>query len=297
MSLKYSAANKRNYGRERYTMRLLLKAFGDRWLSEITAWHVEQYKARRRTLVSAATVNRELTLLKHMFTKAIDWEKARANPVKAVKLLREANTRVRFLTDEEEARLLKACPPNLRPLVMAALHTGFRRGELLSLRWCDIDSANGLVSVEAGYTKNGERRSVPLSRTLRAILEQLRQGRAEGEHVFRTRRGGRYVSAATTFKRAVERAGLSNFRFHDLRHTFASRLVMGGQDIRTVQELLGHKSITMTLRYSHLSPTHRAKAVAILDRLSPEAAATVDTFWTPAATSAEIQRKRGVLST
>jgi integrase len=291
--LEYSAANKRNYGRERYTMRHLLKAFGDYWLGEISVWHVEQYKAQRRALVAAATVNRELTLLKHMFTKATDWAKARTNPVKGVKLLREANTRVRFLTDEEEVRLLRACPPNLRPLVLAALHTGFRRGELLSLRWCDVDFANGLITVEASYTKNGERRSVPLSRTLRTILEQLRQQRTEGEHIFRTRRGGRYVSAATTFKKAVERAGLTNFRFHDLRHTFASRLVMGGQDIRTVQELLGHKSITMTLRYSHLSPTHRAKAVAILDRLSEEiAAAAVDTFWTPGDNSADVQRNR-----
>lgn len=291
--LEYSRANKRNYGRECYTMRHLLKAFGDRWLGEVTVWLVEQYKASRRALVAPATVNRELTLLKHMFTKAIDWEKARTNPVKAVKLLREANTRVRFLTDDEEARLLGACSPNLRPLVIAALHTGFRRGELLSLRWCDVDFENGLVTVEAGYTKNGERRSVPLSRTLRTILEHHRQEQAETEHVFHTRRGSRYVSAATTFKKSVERAGLTNFRFHDLRHTFASRLVMGGQDIRTVQELLGHKSITMTLRYSHLSPTHRAKAVAILDRLSQEAAAaTVDTFWTPADNSADVQRNR-----
>lgn len=281
--LEYSKANKRNYGRERYTMRHLLKAFGGRWLGEITVWLVEQYKARRQALVAPATVNRELTLLKHMFTKAIDWEKARTNPVKAVKLLREANTRVRFLTDDEETRLLNACPLSLRPLVIAALHTGFRRGELLSLRWCDIDFENGLVTVEASYTKNGERRSVPMSRTLCAVLEGLRQQRSECEHVFRTRRGGRYVSAGTTFKAAVKRAGLSNFHFHDLRHTFASRLVMGGQDIRTVQELLGHKSITMTLRYSHLSPIHRAKAVAILDRRSDgAAAANVDTFWTPA---------------
>jgi len=269
--LEYSKANKRNYGRERYLMRHLVKAFGDRWLSEISVWHVERHKAQRRAMVAPATVNRELTLLKHMFTKAIEWDRAKANPVKSVKLLREANARVRFLTGDEETRLLAECPENLRTLVIAAMHTGFRRGELLSLRWNDVDFANGLVTVQASYTKNGERRSVPMSRTLRGVLERLHQEQPDGEHVFRNEQGGPYVSPTTAFESAVKRAALVDFRFHDLRHTFASRLVMGGQDIRTVQELLGHKSITMTLRYSHLSPTHRAKAVAILDR-APECA-------------------------
>lgn len=274
--LEYSEANKKNYSRERYTMRHLLNAFGDRCLGEITIWQIEQYKARRCSLVAPATVNRELTLLKHMFTKGIEWEKARTNPVKAVKHLREANTRVRFLTDEEETRLLAECPDNLRALVIAALHTGFRRGELLSLRWRDADFLNGLVTVEAAYTKNGERRTVPMSQTLRAVLDGLRQERPHDHHVFLNKRGEPYVSPKKAFESAVKRAGIADFHFHDLRHCFASRLVMGGQDMRTVQELLGHKTLTMTLRYSHLSPTHRAKAVAILDR-KPSG---VDTFWT-----------------
>jgi len=281
--LEYSEANKRNFSRERYTIRHLLKAFGNRWLSDITVWHVERYKAHRRLLVAPATVNRELTLLKHMFTKAIEWDRATTNPVKAVKLLREANSRVRFLTDEEEARLLAACPANLRALVIAALHTGFRRGELLSLRWSDVDFPNGLVTVQASYAKNGERRSVPISRTFRRVLNELREEQPNSQHVFRTERGDPYVSPTTAFESAVKRAELVDFHFHDLRHCFASRLVMGGQDIRTVQELLGHKNLTMTVRYSHLSPTHRAKAVAILDRVpaSKQGAAEVDTFWTP----------------
>jgi integrase len=257
-------------------MRHLLEEFGDRCLGEVTVWQIERYKARRRSLVAPATVNRELTLLKHMFTKAIEWEKARMNPVKAVKHLREANTRVRFLTDEEQARLLVACPDNLRAPVIAALHTGFRRGELLALRWRDVDFLNGLVTVEAAHTKNGERRAVPMSQTLRAVLEGLRQERPNDEHVFLSERGEPYVSLKNAFESAVKRAGIVDFHFHDLRHCFASRLVMGGQDIRTVRELLGHKTLTMTLRYSHLSPAHRAKAVAILDRKP----AGVDTFWT-----------------
>lgn len=263
--LEYSEANKRNYGRECFTMRHLVRAFGDRLLSEITIWRIERYKAERRGLVAPATVNRELTLLKHMFTKAIQWEKATVNPVKAVKLLREANSRVRFLTYEEERQLLTQCQPNLRTLVIAAMHTGFRRGELLSLTWNDVDFANGLVTVQAAYAKNGERRAIPMSKTLRRVLEETRNGMKSNEHVFRTETGDRYLSPTTAFESAVKRAGITDFHFHDLRHTFASRLVMAGVDLRTVQELLGHKNITMTLRYSHLSPTHRAKAVAILD--------------------------------
>lgn len=262
----YSKANKRNYGRECYTIRHLLKALGNRFLGEITVWEVEQYKARRRELVAPATVNRELTLLKHMFTKAIEWDKAATNPVQAVKLLRETNSRVRFLTEDEEARLLAQCCPSLKALVLAALHTGCRRGELLALRWSDVDFGTGLVTVQASYAKNDERRSVPMSRTLRAVLDHLRRGQAPDAQVFRSKRGRPYVAPGHGFEAAVKRAGITDFHFHDLRHTFASRLVMGGQDIQTVQELLGHKGITMTLRYSHLSPAHRAKAVAILDR-------------------------------
>jgi len=147
------------------------------------------------------------------------------------------------------------------------MHTGFRRGELLSLRWNDVDFANGLITVQASYAKNGERRSMPISKTLRAVLEGIRKAMPRNEHVFRNEQGGPYIAPTTAFGSAVKRAGLVDFHFHDLRHTFASRLVMGGQDIRTVQDLLGHKSITMTLRYSHLSPTHRAKAIEILDRI------------------------------
>lgn len=267
--LVYSEANKRNYSRERYVMRHLIEAFGDQCLHEVTVWRVERYKASRRKLVSPATVNRELTLLKHMFTKAIAWEKAAGNPVKAVRLLRESNGRVRFLSREEEDHLLAECGEQLRVLVVAALHTGFRRGELLSLCWSDIDLDNGLITVQASYAKNGERRSVPISRTLRGVLVGLRGSSSGSDNVFRNRHGRSYISPTSAFEAAVNRAGLTDFRFHDLRHTFASRLVMGGQDLRTVQELLGHKSITMTLRYSHLSPSHRAKAVAILDNVAP----------------------------
>jgi len=265
--LEYSRTNKRNFSRECYLMRGLRAAFGPRLLTEITSWDVERYKAQRIGAVAPATVNRDLTLLKHMFTKAIAWGRATTNPVKAVKYLREANTRVRYLTEDEEDRLLGECSPNLRGLVVTALHTGFRRGELLALRWDDVDFRTGLVTVQAAYTKNGERRAVPMTRTVTALLTELRRKRPHGEYVFEKVRGGRYLSPRNGFEAAVRRAGIRDFRFHDLRHTFASRLAMAGVGLQTVQELLGHKAMSMTLRYSHLSAAHRARAVSVLDRV------------------------------
>jgi integrase len=261
--LAYSRTNKRNFSRECYLMRKLRAVFGPRYLTEITSWDIERYKGHRKAGVSPATVNRDLTLLKHMFTKAIEWGRATANPVRGVKFLREANTRLRFLSEEEESRLLAACSGELGTLVLTALHTGFRRGELLSLRWAQVDFATGIVSVEAAYTKNGERRSIPMSQTLGTALQRRRQQHLGDGFVFDELRSGTQVYDA--FQAALREAEVKDFRFHDLRHTFASRLVMAGVDIRTVQDLLGHKTLAMTLRYSHLSPTHRSRAIGVLD--------------------------------
>lgn len=205
-----------------------------------------------------------------MFSKAIIWGKAVENPVKQVKMLRVNNTRVRFLDEEKEARLLAECQAHLRDLVVA-LHTGFRRNELLSLRPEDIDLSWGLVSVRAGYAKNGEGRTVPITETLREVLRRLvKEAGADGSpYLFRNCHGEPYRSIRTGFEHAAQRAGIKDFRFHDLRHTFASRLIMAGVDIRTVQELMGHKTISMTLRYSHLSPDHKRKAMEALESRFP----------------------------
>ena len=209
----------------------------------------------------------ELALLKNVFNKAIEWEKVTDNPVKKVRLYREDNARTRFLTDEEEASLLPYCGPQLKPLVMTALHTGFRASELLSLTWQDVDFRRGVVTVQAGYEKNGEGRNVPMNQVLTATLKAVKLQGAEGGQVFCSRKGTPYRSFRTAFERAVRKAGVQDFTFHDLRHTFASRLVMAGVGLPTVKELLGHKDITMTLRYAHLSSDHKQAAVKKLEKV------------------------------
>ena len=133
--------------------------------------------------------------------------------------------------------------------------------ELISLTWEDVDFDRRTVTVKAGYAKNGESRSVPINELLKRTLEEVRI--SDGA-VFRSRTGQPYRSVRTAFMTAVKRAEIVDFTFHDLRHTFASRLVMGGVDLTTVKELMGHKEITMTLRYAHLSDDHKQRAVEIL---------------------------------
>jgi integrase len=130
-----------------------------------------------------------------------------------------------------------------------------------------VDFRNRLITVGAAYAKNGEARSVPMTSRLTETLQAIRIGGAPDEPVFRARNGSRYRDISTAFTTAVQRADIPDFTFHDLRHTFASRLVMAGVDLTTVKELMGHKHIAMTLRYAHLAPGHKRSAIAVLDRL------------------------------
>lgn len=191
----------------------------------------------------------------------------RRKPVKKVRFYREDNARTRFLTDEEEARLLAHCKPALKAVVTAALHTGFRASELRSLTWHDVDFRRRTVRVHAGYAKNGESRTVPMNEVLTTTLKVVKLQSADGEMVFCSRQGTPYRSFRTAFERAARLAGIADFTFHDLRHTFASRLVMAGVDLPTVKELLGHKDISMTMCYAHLSSDHKQAAVKKSERV------------------------------
>ncbi len=146
---------------------------------------------------------------------------------------------------------------------MVALHTGMRRGELLRLTWDDVDLAQGFIHIR--QTKSGERRTVPMNETVWGILSTLRMSQ-DIPWVFHGEEGRQYRHTHKTFLGVCKRAKVSDFRFHDLRHTFASRLVMNGCPLATVSQLLGHKSILMTMRYAHLSPEHRMSAVRSLDK-------------------------------
>ena len=222
--------------------------------------------------VRPATVNRALAVLKSMFNKAIAWGKADSNPFKAVKLFKENNQRLRFLEREEIPKLLVNCCSHLKPIVILALNTGMRKGEILGLKWHDIDFKRDTIHLHD--TKSGEGRDVPLNAAAKSALIAVPKHPAS-PYIFTDNNGDNYGDIKKSFLTAVKKSDIINFHFHDLRHTFASQLVMAGVDLNTVRELLGHKSIEMTLRYSHLSPDHKKRAVDVLSgRISTNIAQT-----------------------
>lgn len=213
-----------------------------------------------------ATVNRHLATLKHMFTKAVEWdmvEEEILKRIRKVKLLPENNRRLRFLSKDECGKLINASNARLKPIAITAINTGMRKSEILNLTWDQVDLKHGFILLDV--TKNGERREIPINETLRTTLKGIVR-RLDTPHVFYVKKTGvPYQDIKRSFASACRTAGIRDFRFHDLRHTFASQLVMAGVDLTTVKELLGHKSLTMTLRYAHLAPGHKIKAVDILD--------------------------------
>jgi integrase len=248
-----------------YSVELLRDHFGEMMLSQIGVRQVEELAAKRRQKVSPTTVNRNLAVLKCMFNRAIDWRHAADNPVRRVKLHKERNRREYFLTEKEAERLLGGAEEKTRPVLVAALHTGARQGELLKLDWEDVDFRSKTIHFRD--TKNGTDRAVPMDSTLERVLKPLRS-RLAGEAVFTGMRGRlTRMEIRRGYERAARKAGLVGVRFHDLRHSYASFLVRSGVPLNTVRELLGHRTIDMTLRYSHLSPDHKREAVRVLDRL------------------------------
>jgi integrase len=218
--IAYAKANKAPMSLRRDLISLvpLTTAFRG-YVSEITTKAIEEYKARRLETVKPATVNKELALLKHMFTKAIEWGYVKQNPAKPIKLLKEPPGRLRYLTPEELTRLLDACAPHLKPIVLMAVHTGMRRREILSLRWADIDLRKRTITLTK--TKNNERRTIPINTLLADILRTLPR-LVESSFLFCDRDGHPYDRIDNGFRRACKRMGIVDFRFHDLRHTFAS---------------------------------------------------------------------------
>ncbi|MFH1014692.1 MAG: tyrosine-type recombinase/integrase [Nitrospirota bacterium] len=270
----HSKPNNRSWFKsDRHNLNNLKAHFSGKYLHEITPLLIEKYKVERSREVSPATVNRNLACLKSMFNRAIEWDKAQENPVRKVKLFRENNKRLRYLEREEIVKLLANCKRNLKSIVIVALNTGMRKGEILGLKWHDVDFKRGIIYLL--NTKNSEKREIPMNEQVKTALIRTRK-HARSPYIFCKPDGKPYGDIKKSFFTAMKKSDIINFRFHDLRHTFASQLVMSGIDLNTVRELLGHKSLEMTLRYSHLSPDHKKRAVDILAR-------RLDTFWTPAA--------------
>jgi integrase len=247
--LQWSKANKKpsSHIRDLSSFRALNKEFEKKTIQEIT---------------KPATINRELALIKHLYTKAIEWGRMRENPAKKVKLLKGEVRRVRYLMPDEVQKLLSNCADHLKPLVTVAVHTAMRKSELLDLKWEQVNFEQGFITLLD--TKNHERRDIPMNETVKATLRGMER---QDEYVFSGFYGRRFDRIKRSFHDALKKSGIGDFRLHDLRHTFASNLVMEGEDLNTVRELLGHKNLIMTLRYAHLAPGKKTKAVNILDRI------------------------------
>lgn len=255
--------------RDEQALKHLLPVLGEHRLGEVTPKLLAAYKAQRRTEGAApATINKELQVVRHAYNLAErEWEWCRDNPMRKVSMEAVHNQVDRWLTEAEEARLLAAAPAWLKELIVFALNTGMRQGEILALNWTDVDFTRGTLVVMK--SKNHERRTLPLNSTVFALLAEKQAGSGNQEgRVFTTSTGGplkaRYMGRAFANVRA--RAGVSAFRFHDLRHTFATRLAQKGVDLYKVQRLLGHKTGTMTQRYAHHSPESLRDGVNVLDR-------------------------------
>jgi len=249
------------------------RILGNPPIHTLTVQVVDAYRTRRLTEgVIGSTVNKETSTLKHALRKAVEWRllrKSAREALTAIKKFQEPAGRLRYLSGPAEAeRLLDACDEWLKPIVTTALHTGMRKGELLGLTWDCVDLTHGFIRLK--QTKNGQARGIPFNETLWSLFSGLRT-RQDVPWVFHDCDGRRYNDVRHAFDRATAKAGIQDFTFHDLRHTFASWLAMKSIPLGTIGELLGHKNPAQTLRYAHLSPTYLCSAVRVLDGVSDQA--------------------------
>ncbi len=240
---------------QRSNVGILLRYFKGRPLRDITPGEIEaMITARLEEGVSKSTTNRGRAALSAIFRLQIErGTHLGPNPVQHVRAFPESTGRTRYLTSKEADRLISWSPDHLKPIIVAALHTGARLTELLSLTWGDVDMTQGVVYFRKQNTKSGKQRMVPIVSALREALQDIGQGRQDSP-VF-TYKGRPIVCVRSSFQRARRKAQLGKaVIFHTLRHTFASWYCMNGGDIYRLQRYLGHSTIELTQRYAHLSP-------------------------------------------
>jgi site-specific recombinase XerD len=275
-AVTYSRNNNRGFKQDRLRLQHILREFGTRNADSITPQDIERWLTTNGW--SAGTINRFRSTLSLVFRLGIASRKIEQNPITQVKHRREDNGRTRYLTADEEARLRAVisnrCPQHM-PELDIALNTGLRRGEQYSLTWEDADFGTKMLTVS--QTKNGETRHVRLNSVALAAMRQLYSNSPGSGYVFTNRYGDRLLKGRHWFEPAIKEAGIRDFTWHCLRHTFASRLVMAGVDLRTAQQLMGHKSIQMTVRYAHLAPEHQMAAVERLCAASAPLIGPTDT--------------------
>lgn len=246
---------RRSWSRYEYSLNYLNKMYGDKKLSEITPKDIDDFKEIRLKFAKPATVNRELSTLRQVFNLAKRWGRFFGqNPVSISGLLPESNMKERILTPEEEETLLSYSNTYLKPIIITALQTGMRKSEIITLKWSNVDLANGVITIEQTNTKNKKTRRIPVNFYMRNVLLQQKLRRGGSDFVFLSHTKLPYKkhdSLKGAFLRACKNAGINGLRFHDLRHTCATRMIERGASIVAVSKILGHSDIKMTMRYSH----------------------------------------------
>lgn len=265
-------------------------------IEDITLWDLTKWRTERINKgVKAATINRDITTLKAAIAKAVEWGHVKSHPLHNLKPLQIDSMAVtRYLNEDETKRLLTALDEReekkrtarikhnkwlaerkqellpelnqefvdyLKPMVFVSLFTGLRRGELTKLKWTDVNLETGLITVHGPNTKNKKTRHIPLHSEAVEILKKWQEQIGSTGFVFSQTEDKQMQNVNTSWGNIRKAAGIDDFRWHDLRHDFASKLVMESVDLNTVRELMGHSDIRMTLRYAHLAPEHKAEAI------------------------------------
>ena len=265
---------------------ILTRCFGDRKVFQITPHDIEQFKKERKEAHvngkgghekerSNVSVNRELEVLRQLLNKAIEWGWLDENPFNRFKtpdgkssfFFEENNQRVRFLEEDEITKLLEVSPPYLQDIIRATIYTGLRKGDLLNMKWADVNLERGSL-VYREQKKRDKLRFKCLNEDMVDLLMKIHVG--QDGYIFHGPDGKTLQNVTRSFKTALKKAGVTDLHFHDLRHTSASHLIMRGASLKTVQEHLGHTHITMTQRYSHLTKDFQREQVNLLNGLCGE---------------------------
>lgn len=273
--------------------------FLNKQLSDITAYSIEKWRNQKKKAgLADSTINGYVASLKAALSRAVDWDLLDGHDLQKVKALKSDNTVVRFLSGDELERLTSTMRerdkrikderdnankfrqqrgyelfPELReqrfadhiePIVLLTMHTGLRKSEVLGLRWDHVDLERKFITIEAGNAKSGKIRHISLNPTALNVLKDWHEFHVDTVHVFEGEEGKALTDIKKGWTKLLKEAEIENFRFHDLRHHFASMLAMAGADMNSIRELLGHSSMEMTLRYAHLAPEHKAAVVNLI---------------------------------
>jgi len=298
----WASARLKSWSMSKQTVKRDFKHLLHKPLGDISQWDMQKWSSEAsKAKLKPSTVNRRVAIIKGIVSKAHEWGVIRENVLRGMKAIKTDNkARVRYLSESEENQLRHSldvrqekqrlertnhiawCKARsidkstelkgkftdyLMPMVLLVINTGMRRGELFDLHWTDVDFKTKVVTIEGLTTKNGKTRHLPMNDEAFSVLLAWRNKSDSMSLVFPSPiTGERLNNIKRSWGGVIEMAKIKNFRFHDLRHHFASQLVMAGVDLNTVRELLGHSDIATTLRYAHLAPEHKAAAVAMLNK-------------------------------